>query len=92
MELYSADIRAYFHWSLLDNYEWGTYDMRFGLASVDKETFVRTPKPSVYFYKDVIRANGMSGELFAKHTPALPHFKMMDMTQPKKQLSQETQA
>ena len=92
MELYSADIRAYFHWSLLDNYEWGTYDMRFGLASVDKKTFVRTPKPSAYFYRDVIRANGMSGELFAKHTPALPHFEMMDMTQPKKQLSQETQA
>lgn len=92
MELHHADIRAYFHWALMDNYEWGSFDMRFGLASVDRETFVRTPRPSAYFYRDIIRANGISGELFAKHTPALPHFDLMDMEGDKVQLSKETQA
>lgn len=41
------DIRGYFHWSLLDNYEWGTFDRTFGLIAVDRETFKRTPKPSL---------------------------------------------
>jgi beta-glucosidase len=42
-----ADVRGYFHWSLLDSYEWGTYDATFGLVSVDRHTFRRTPKPSL---------------------------------------------
>jgi beta-glucosidase len=42
-----ADVRGYFHWSLLDNYEWGSYEPTFGLVSVDRKTFVRTPKPSL---------------------------------------------
>jgi beta-glucosidase len=40
------DIRGYLHWSALDNYEWGSFTPRFGLISVDRETFERTPKPS----------------------------------------------
>ncbi|MGW5867851.1 glycoside hydrolase family 1 protein [Streptomyces sp. NPDC055239] len=40
------DIRGYYHWSALDNYEWGRYAPTFGLIAVDRETFVRTPKPS----------------------------------------------
>ncbi|MCM2416453.1 family 1 glycosylhydrolase [Streptomyces sp. RKAG290] len=40
------DVRGYFHWSALDNYEWGRYAPTFGLIAVDRETFVRTPKPS----------------------------------------------
>ena len=92
IELHHADIRAYFHWSLMDNYEWGNFDMHFGLAAVDPESFARTPKPSAYFYRDVIRANGMSGKLFEKHTPSLPHFELLDMQCAKTVLSQETQA
>lgn len=41
-------VRGYFHWSLLDNYEWGKYAPRFGLVAVDRETQVRTPKPSAH--------------------------------------------
>lgn len=74
MALYHTDIRAYFHWSLLDNYEWGSYHPRFGLASVDRTTFKRTAKPSAYFLREIIENNGMSGELFAKHLPDLPQF------------------
>ncbi|MFI6504865.1 glycoside hydrolase family 1 protein [Nonomuraea typhae] len=40
------DVRGYFHWSALDNYEWGTYAPTFGLIHVDRRTFARTPKPS----------------------------------------------
>ncbi|MBF9069056.1 family 1 glycosylhydrolase [Streptacidiphilus sp. NEAU-YB345] len=42
-----ADVRGYFHWSLLDNWEWGHWGPTFGLVAVDPTTFVRTPKPSL---------------------------------------------
>jgi beta-glucosidase len=42
-----ADVQGYFHWSLLDNYEWGRYSPTFGLIAVDRNTFTRTPKPSL---------------------------------------------
>ena len=42
-----CDVRGYLHWSLLDNYEWGSYRPTFGLIGVDRETFARTPKPSL---------------------------------------------
>ena len=41
------DVRGYFHWSMLDNWEWGRWAPTFGLVAVDRETFVRTPKPSL---------------------------------------------
>lgn len=42
-----VDVRGYLHWSLLDNYEWGSYDPTFGLIAVDRQTFERNPKPSL---------------------------------------------
>ncbi|MFK4870387.1 glycoside hydrolase family 1 protein [Novosphingobium sp. ZW T3_23] len=42
-----VDVRGYIHWSLLDNFEWNrAYTARFGLVSVDRNTFARTIKPS----------------------------------------------
>lgn len=49
------DVRGYLHWSLLDNYEWGHWGPTFGLASADRETFVRTPKPSLAWLGGVAR-------------------------------------
>lgn len=40
-------VLGYLHWSLLDNYEWGSFDPTFGLIAVDLVTFERTPKPSL---------------------------------------------
>ncbi|HEX3790163.1 MAG TPA: GH1 family beta-glucosidase [Pseudonocardiaceae bacterium] len=51
-----ADVRGYFAWSLLDNFEWSYgYEKRFGLIRVDYETQQRTPKQSALWYRDTIR-------------------------------------
>lgn len=55
-----ADVRGYFVWSLLDNFEWAQgYRERFGIVYVDYETQKRTLKDSAYFYRDVIKNNGI---------------------------------
>ncbi|WP_432800335.1 GH1 family beta-glucosidase [Poriferisphaera sp. WC338] len=54
-----ADVRGYFLWSLMDNFEWAEgYRQRFGLVHVDYQTLKRTPKASSYWYKQVIESNG----------------------------------
>lgn len=53
------DLRGYFHWSLMDNFEWEKgYSERFGLVYVDYQTQQRMKKDSAYWYRDVIRNNG----------------------------------
>lgn len=53
-----VDVRGYFHWSLLDNFEWQEGWMpKFGLVAVDRATFMRTPKPSYYLYKKIVEGN-----------------------------------
>ncbi|KAJ0082214.1 hypothetical protein Patl1_11080 [Pistacia atlantica] len=53
-----ADVRGYFAWSLLDNFEWTKgYTVRFGLHHVDYATLKRTPKLSATWYKQVIEKN-----------------------------------
>lgn len=54
-----VDLRGYFAWSLLDNFEWAYgYSQRFGLVHVDYATLQRTLKASARFYADVIRSRG----------------------------------
>ncbi|MDD5627459.1 MAG: family 1 glycosylhydrolase, partial [Elusimicrobia bacterium] len=48
-----ADLRGYLHWTLVDNYEWGTWRHRFGLC--DRE---RRPKPGAAFYAETARQGG----------------------------------
>ncbi|MGY1812689.1 glycoside hydrolase family 1 protein [Blastococcus sp. SYSU D00820] len=56
-----ADVRGYLHWSLLDNFEWMLgYRPTFGLVAVDRETFTRTPKPSLAWLGEVARRNGLA--------------------------------
>ena len=55
-----VDVRGYLVWSLLDNFEWNSgYGPAFGLHSVDRTTFARTPKPSAGWFGSVARANAL---------------------------------
>jgi beta-glucosidase len=53
-----VDVRGYLHWSALDNYEWGQWEPAFGLIPVDRETFARTPKPSLAWLGGVAHRGG----------------------------------
>jgi beta-glucosidase len=56
-----ADVRAYYVWSLLDNFEWAYgYSKRFGIVWTDYPTQARIPKESARFYSEVIRHNGVT--------------------------------
>jgi beta-glucosidase len=55
-----VDLRGYFVWSLMDNFEWAEgYAKRFGIVHVDYTTQARLPKDSARWYSDVIRRNGL---------------------------------
>ena len=51
-------VLGYFHWSLLDNFEWFKgYSAHFGLVAFNRETFARTPKPSSHHYAAIVQRN-----------------------------------
>jgi beta-glucosidase len=65
-----ADVRGYFHWSITDNYEWGSFKSRFGLYSVDvlnDPDLKRVPTEAVKVYSDIIKNNGVTTELTQKY-------------------------
>lgn len=52
------DVRGYFYWSLLDNFEWAEgYWPKFGLYAVDRKTFKRTARPSAKVYAEICKNN-----------------------------------
>ncbi|MDX1993736.1 MAG: GH1 family beta-glucosidase [bacterium] len=54
-----VDIRGYFQWSIMDNFEWAEgYKERFGMVYVDYQTQQRTLKNSAHWYREVIASNG----------------------------------
>ncbi|PFG43021.1 beta-glucosidase [Isoptericola jiangsuensis] len=59
------DVRGYLHWSLLDNFEWGHWEPTFGLIAVDRDTFERTPKPSLGWLGEVARRNALGAGALA---------------------------
>jgi len=53
-------VRGYFHWSLLDNFEWTDgYGTRFGLVYVDYATLKRIPKLSAAYFAETVRRNAV---------------------------------
>jgi len=65
-------IRSYFHWSLVDNFEWERgWTQRFGLWGLDPETQARTRRTSVDVYQSICRENGISSEMVQQYTPTI---------------------
>lgn len=57
------DVRGYFYWSMLDNFEWVFgYGPQFGLIGVDRETQLRTIKPSAHYLSGIMKANALEDE------------------------------
>jgi beta-glucosidase len=55
-----ADVRGYFIWSLLDNFEWAFgYAKRFGIVYIDYANLKRIPKKSFEYYREVAAANAV---------------------------------
>ena len=63
-----VDIRGYFHWSLLDTFEWENgYRAKYGLVEVDFKNQTRKPRPSAKVYADIARTRTVA------KIPARPH-------------------
>ncbi len=68
-EVYQAihagvNIKGFFYWSLIDNYEWGRgFDARFGLVEVDFKTQARILRPSAEVYGEIAQHNGIPHKL-----------------------------
>ena len=63
-------VRGYFHWSLVDNFEWERgWSQRFGLWGLDVETQTRIRRRSVDLYADICRENGLSSSMVDKYCP-----------------------
>lgn len=55
-----VDVRGYFHWSLMDNYEWDKgFWPRFGLIEIDYKTLERKIRPSAYLYARICQDNSV---------------------------------
>ncbi|MGD8398297.1 MAG: glycoside hydrolase family 1 protein [Anaerolineae bacterium] len=67
-----VDVRGYYHWSFVDNFEWAEgWDLRFGLFALNEKTQARTPRPSAHLYSQIIAENALTAEMIAQYAPAL---------------------
>jgi beta-glucosidase len=58
------DVRGYYHWSFVDNFEWAEgWSLRFGLVALDRETEARRPRRSAELFSAIIRANAITPEM-----------------------------
>ena len=63
-------IKGYFHWSLVDNFEWERgWSQRFGLWGLDVKTQARIRRPSVDFYAAICKENGLAYNTVAQYAP-----------------------
>lgn len=67
------DVRGYFHWSLVDNYEWSEgWHLRFGLYALEETTQQRTARPSAALYRKIIHDHGIRRELLERYSTPPP--------------------
>lgn len=67
---YNWKIRGYFHWSLVDNFEWERgWTQRFGLWALERESQRRIKRPAAELYEEVCRLNGLSSESVSRFAP-----------------------
>ncbi len=67
---YNWPVKGYFHWSLVDNFEWERgWTQRFGLWGLDVDTQARVRRKSADLYEEICRENGLSSEMVAKYCP-----------------------
>ena len=69
-----VNIRVFLMWLLMDNYEWCSYEPRFGLFSIDRTTFDAQPKPSASFFRETVERNSISAEMILKYVPEWKDF------------------
>lgn len=67
-----VEVIGYTAWSLLDNWEWGSYIPTFGIAKVDPETFERIPKDSGRLLGDICKAKKCNREMISKYLTSMP--------------------
>lgn len=67
---FNWDIRGYYHWSLVDNFEWERgWTQRFGLWHLNPQTQVRTKRKSADLYSEICKANAISSEVVSQYAP-----------------------
>jgi beta-glucosidase len=67
---FNWQIKGYFHWSLVDNFEWSHgWKHRFGLWGLDVDTQKRIKRPSADLYAEICKENGVSSEMVQKYCP-----------------------
>jgi beta-glucosidase len=67
---YNWPVKGYFHWSLVDNFEWERgWSQRFGLWGLDVETQTRIRRNSVDLYAEICKQNGLSSSMVEKFCP-----------------------
>ena len=67
---FNWQIKGYFHWSLVDNFEWERgWTQRFGLWGLDPVTQARSRRPSVDLYAQICRTNSLSSDAVQKYAP-----------------------
>ncbi|MBA3074817.1 MAG: glycoside hydrolase family 1 protein, partial [Anaerolineae bacterium] len=69
---YNWRIKGYFHWSLVDNFEWERgWSQRFGLWGLDLKTQERIRRKSVDLYEEICKENGISSQMVEKYAPEI---------------------
>ena len=67
---YNWPIKGYFHWSLVDNFEWERgWTQRFGLWGLNPETQARIRRKSVDLYEAICKANALTSDMVEKYAP-----------------------